>query len=420
MTCDVLKTLNDFGLTEKTYEELLKDCSDKVDGINDMDWSEINEKYDIPWNGDTTRKASQPKILGSSFVRQYYIEKFEKEKNSKNSKNNNSEDSDYIKELKSIKHEIEKEKKKLQTEKMEYNKWLREEARDELIAEKICEAIKTLPPFTIPEKIEITHNSKYYYLIFGDMHYGCEYSLKGLFGDIINEYSPEIFEKRMWYLLNKTIEFVKKENVKVLNIFNMGDDIDGILRVSQLWKLRYGVVESSVLLGRFLSEWLRELSNYVCIKYQATSGNHEELRMLSQPKGTFTKDNMSEIIKEIIQIRLKDNPNFTYYENPTGYIFQQLGAYNILGIHGEVKNMEKAIKDLSRIYSINIDYLIAGHLHHGKLEEIGVNSEIINVPSIIGVDDYSLKLMKTANSAAKILTFDNVDGLIDDYRIKLN
>ena len=53
-------------------------------------------------------------------------------------------------------------------------------------------------------------------------------------------------------------------------------------------------------------------------------------------------------------------------------------------------------------------------------KEIGVNSEVINVPSIIGVDDYSLKLMKTSNGAAKILTFDNVDGLINDYRIKFN
>ena len=409
---NVMETLKEYGLTPEKYEELLKDCSDKVNKINDIDWSEINLKYGLNMNPDTLRKGSQPPLIGSVFVSEYYKEKL--------AKGNCTNEDSYMAELRLMKRELEKEKKKIQTEKLEYNRWLREEARDELIAEKICEAIREMPPLEIPDKIELSHNTKYHCLIFGDTHYGCEYSLKGLFGDIINEYSPEIFEQRMWYLLAKVIEFVEKEEVDVLNVFNMGDSIDGCLRVSQLWKLRYGVVDSAILFGRFLSNWLAELSKHVHIRYQAASGNHEELRELSQPKGTFTEDNMGKVIKEIVQIRLENNPNFTYVENPTGYIYQQLGSYNILGIHGEVKNMEKALKDLSKIYGVNIDYLIAGHLHHGKSEEVGINSEVINVPSVIGIDDYSLKLMKAANGAAKILTFDNVDGLINDYRIKLN
>lgn len=409
---NVIETLKEYGLTPEKYEELLKDCSDKVNKIRDIDWAEINDKYNLGMNPDTLRKASQPPILGSVFVSEYY-----KEKNSMAA----ATDSDsYINELKVIKREIEKEKKKIQTEKLEYNKWLREEARDELITEKICDAIRELPALEVPEKIDISYNSKFYCLVFGDAHYGCEFSLKGLFGESINEYSPEIFENRMWYLLRKTVEFIEKENVDVLNVFNMGDSVDGILRVSQLWKLRYGVVDSTIMFGNFLSTWLSELSKYVHIRYQSVSGNHEELRELGQPKGTFTEDNMNKVINEIISIRLENNPNFTFIHNPTGYIYQQVGAYNILGIHGEVKNMEKTLKDLSMIYNVNIDYLIAGHLHHHKSEEIGVNSEVINVPSIIGVDDYSLKLMKTSNGAAKILTFDNVDGLINDYRIKFN
>ena len=46
-----------------------------------------------------------------------------------------------IEENKRLKHEATKELKKIQTEKLEYNKWLREEARDELIIQKISEAI---------------------------------------------------------------------------------------------------------------------------------------------------------------------------------------------------------------------------------------------------------------------------------------
>lgn len=329
-------------------------------------------------------------------------------------------DEEYLKELQIQKRELQKERKKLQAEKLEYNKWLREDARDELIMEKICNSINNLEPMDIPTYIEPKHNIRGFVLAYGDEHFGVEYELKGLFGDIINSYSPEIFEERMWDLFNQVVEIIQKENIDTLNVFNMGDFNDGILRVSQLMKLRYGVIDGTIKYADFISNWLNELSKYVRIKYQSTNGNHSELRMLGQPKGTFTEDNMGKVVSEFIKIRLKDNPNFTYIENPTGFIYAQVACNTILGIHGEVKNMKTAIDEFSRIYNVPIQYLLAGHLHHNKTEEIGVNNEVINVGSIIGIDDYSLSLRKTANASAKLLIFEQNKGKICEYTLKLN
>ena len=202
----------------------------------------------------------------------------------------------------------------------------------------------------------------------------------------------------MWDLFNQTIEVVQKENIDTLNVFSMGDFSDGILRVSQLMKLRYGIVDGTVKYADFISNWLNELTKYVRVNYQSTNGNHTELRMLGQPKSTFAEENMGKVVSEFIKTRLKDNPNFTYIENPTGYIYAELAGCPVLGIHGEVKNMAVAIKEFSSIYGINIQYLLAGHLHHNKSEEVGVNQEVINIGSIIGIDDYSLSLRKTSKS----------------------
>lgn len=325
-----------------------------------------------------------------------------------------------IDENKRLKHEIAKELKKIQTEKLEHNKWLREEARDELIMEKICNAVAALSPLNIPKHIPVTHNTRTYALIYGDEHYGIEFEIKGLFGEILNAYSPEIFEERMWDLFNQTIKIVQKENIDILNVFSMGDFSDGCLRVSQLMKLRYGVVDGTIKYADFISNWLNELTKYVRVKYQMTNGNHTELRMIGQPKGTFTEDNMGKVVSEFIKIRLKDNPNFTYIENPTGYIYAQLSCHTILGIHGEVKNMEQSIKDFSKIYGVPIDYLLGGHFHHYRTEEVGVNSEVINVPSIIGIDPHSLSLNKTSNASGKLIVFEQKKGKVCEYTLKLN
>ena len=316
--------------------------------------------------------------------------------------------------------ELAKERVKLQTEKLEYNRWLIEEARDELITEKICDAVNSLTPLNIPKYITPVHNTRAYALVYGDEHFGVEYELKGLFGDIINAYSPEIFEERMWDLFHQTVEIIQKENIDTLNVFNMGDFNDGILRVSQLMKLRYGVVDGTIKYADFIANWLNELTKFVRVKYQSTNGNHSELRQLGQPKGTFTEDNMGKIVAEFIKTRLKDNPNFAYIENPTGFIYAQLACNTVLGIHGEVKNMKTAIDEFSRIYNVPIQYLLAGHLHHNKTEEVGINSEVINVGSIIGVDSYSLSLHKTANASAKLLVFEQTRGKVCEYTLKLN
>jgi len=313
-----------------------------------------------------------------------------------------------------------KERIKAQTERLETNRWIRELSRDEMITQYIVNAISNLQSLEIPTPLPLIDNDKSFSLCYSDPHYGVEFSIKGLFGEVINEYSPEIFERRMWSLFYKVKNIIEKESITTLYIYDFGDSIEGLLRVSQLWKLRYGVVDSTIKYAEFISNWLNEFTKIVNVKFQMViDANHSQLRMLSQPKNTFKDDNMSKIIAMFVKERLCRNPNFTFVENPTGMIFDNLSGYNLLGIHGEVKNMDNALKDFSRIYNVNLNYLIGGHLHHGKYEEVGQNVEVLNIPSIIGIDDYSLSLLRGSNASAKLFCFEENNGKSMEYSINL-
>jgi len=316
--------------------------------------------------------------------------------------------------------DLKEERIKLQTEKLEYNKWLRENARDELIFEKIKDCVEHLKPLDVPNGLDPIERECEFVLALGDTHYGAEFDLLGLYGEIINSYSPEIFEERMWRLRDEVLNTMFTNEADHLNIVFLGDAIDGELRVSQLMKLRYGVVDSAIYFAEFMSKWLNELSKHVTITFNYTVGNHGELRMLGQPKGTFTEDNMEKVILSYLNVRLADNPNIMIVENPTGYIFQEYCGSNVLCIHGEVKNMEKAITDFSRIYRTKIDYLIAGHKHHGATKDVGMSSEVINVPSIIGTDPYALSLNMHTNAGAKMFVFEEGKGLTTTFSYKLD
>lgn len=365
-------------------------------------------------------------LLGNNYRPNTYRNQFQSYNKFRMNDAGNSE-KDMLSEIHEERRELEKERKKLQTEKIEYNKWLRENARDELIAEKIIEAIKENKPTQhlssedfSPYLNRIKYSDKTGILCFGDEHYGVAFDIKGLKDENINSYSPEIFEKRMWDLFSQAIDIIYKEELDNISVYEIGDFSDGILRVKQLFKLKYGVIEGSVKYGMFLVNWLNQLSKYVRIRFQMVKGNHTELRMLGQPKGTFDNENTDYIVRELIKNSLTDNPNFEYIENPTGLIFENIYGQNFLGIHGEVKNMATAIQEFSNLYNVQIDYLVGGHLHHDASETVGINREVIRVPSIIGTEDFSMKLRRCANAGALFMIFEKDYGIRVKYPIKLN
>lgn len=334
-----------------------------------------------------------------------------------------SSDNAVLNEIKEQRRELEKERKKLQAEKLDYNRWLRENARDELIVEKIESAISELQPFEVPYEITPTQfENKKGVLVIADAHYGVDFEIKGLFNEIINKYSPEIFEERMWRLLDKTVDIIKQNGLTELHVFDLGDGIDGIIRLtSQLMKLRWGVIESTIKYADFLANWLNELSKYVRIKFQMVKdSNHTQLRLCGAPKGSFTDENMNKVMITLIKERFCNNPNVQIVENPTGLVFANICEYNILGVHGEVKNLGSAVNEFSRTYDTKINYILAGHKHHAKFEEMGMDCEAINVRSIIGVDSYGLSLNKTSNAGASLFIFENGLGKTCEYTIKLN
>ena len=326
-----------------------------------------------------------------------------------------------LEEIKLQQRELQKERVKLQTEKLEYNRWLREDARDDLYVEKVIQAIKeNMNTTPNPQLIEYVENERGGQLNFADCHFGKDYKIYGLFDEVINEYSPEIFYQRMNNLLTETIEIVKENNLKLLHVNNLGDEIDGFLRNEQLWILRYGVTESAVKFGNYMGKWLKELSKYVYVVYNNTMGNHDEFRLLDGKKNGHLCDNAEVITTNNILLINENNPNFEFRQNKTGLIFENIVGFNFLGIHGEVKDLTSALRDYEELYNVRIDYLLAGHKHYNEYVNCGVRKGVIGVASIVGSDDFSVRLIKSSDASASLIIYEKGKGKVKDYTIVLN
>lgn len=324
------------------------------------------------------------------------------------------DDEDKVAEIKKAMEELVKERKKIQTVNVEYNANLRNEARAEMFNEQVIEAINNLKPIQFTKKLyKESPPEATAVLCIADAHNGVEINMSSLFGEVVNVYSPEILKARLNKLANQVIK--DKEQLidyDKLIVFDLGDAIQGMLRLSDLSKLKTGVLQSALDYAETIAQWLNFLSNEleVPIEYVCLGGNHCECRFLEKGRN-WEQENLGLVIQRVVDLRLQNNPNITI-DPYSEFGFKTVQGINVLAIHGDdAKNDFDEISYWENYHNISIDILIMGHVHHGEQNTVGYgltgDKEVIKVPSLVGVDSFSKKCRKLARAGAKFMLFED-------------
>ena len=255
-----------------------------------------------------------------------------------------------------------------------------------------------MPPISIAERSPIAPIGKRtLVLCVADCHYGAEWIVRGLRGEILNRYNPEVFGERMDDLLAQVREIIIKENISDVQLLLCGDSLDGMLRNSQLMKLRWGVIESCMRFSEHMAQWIAALSQYATVSVCGVDGNHTETRTLNSKRGDFPGENLEKVIFWFLAERLKGVPGVFVDSVTEQRKHLTVQGFNLLLTHGtDIKSLENAAKQTMLLYGEAIDYLICGHKHREQEYVSGYtdqgNSVVIRVPSVCGMDEYAQRL----------------------------
>lgn len=402
----------EYELTTETYEQLLSDCSNKVQKISDLDWSEICDKYNLDFNPDTIRKGSQPPLIGSAFVSEYYKWK-------ESQRNSGDKEDSYSKELEVQRRQLEKERQKLYATKTEYSRQVRQQSRFELFYENVA---KELNEYDVPEFIVFNYSEqmKSYVLSIADIHAGANFITE------TNEYSFEEITRRFNKLFNDVVYFVKEKNINSLKVLCLGDDIQGILRLSDLQLNESSVVKATVFVAKTIAHFLNELSAYCYIDYyHCPTSNHSQ----SRPLGTKASEIASEDVEYVICNYIKDvlvNNNRISVHTNFGYEYIEIPIFDFktIAMHGHtINNIDNALKDLTYHKKTFYTTVFLAHYHAAKMGTVGeisdTDCEVIVCPSFVGSCPYSDKLIKGAKPSCCIYGYDEKYGHTETYKIFL-
>lgn len=256
-----------------------------------------------------------------------------------------------------------------------------------------------MPPIEVREAavIQSPVGRRTLVLCIADCHYGAEWTVRGLRGEVLNRYDPDVFCERMENLLAQVRQIIEREQIGDVQLLLCGDSLDGMLRASQLMKLRWGVVESCMRFSEYMAQWIAELAKDVVVSVCGVDGNHTETRALNSKRGDFPGENLEKVIFWFLSERLKAHPRVIVDAETEQHKHLTVQGYSLLLTHGtDMKSLENAAKQAMLLYGESIDLLICGHKHREQECVSGYtdqgNSVVVRVPSLCGMDEYAQRL----------------------------
>lgn len=387
---DIKEIFNKYNMDETIYNNLLKDCSDKINGLSEMDWIEISEKYNLGFAGDTLRKAQQVPLVGGQFIREYYMSKLEE----------NMFSNEYSTQIDNQLRKLEREKVKFRDERNAWNKQNYNTARTEQKLDYLEEVLKTFGKnIFVKNKMPIVnHSDNEMIIMLSDLHIG------GCFDNSFGSFNSDIAKERLDKYFDYVCEYAELYKVSKVTIVALGDLLNGNIHHSIQVTNRENVIDQIKLASELIAEFCYKCSNiFEHIDFYNVSGNHSRI---STKDDAIHSERLDDLIGWIVSKTLSHIDNFKYIKST---IDNGISSFNICGnqyvcIHGDYDaSNTNGVASLSLMLGVIPYAILRGHFHTPSYNEVN-GVKIIQGGSLVGSgDQYTLEKRLTGKPSQTIL-----------------
>lgn len=389
---NIEEVFSKYNINEEEYNNLLNDCSDKINGLSEMDWSEISEKYNLGFAGDTLRKAQQVPLIGGEFIREYYLKKMEE----------NYSSNDYSSEIEQQLRKLERAKVQFRDER---NAWNKQNYIDARIEQKLDYLEESLMKFGetnyINHKPIIRKNDKEMIIMLSDLHIG------QCFDNTFGRYNSDIAINRLNKYFDSICEYANLYNISNATIIACGDLVSGNIHKTIQVTNRENVIDQIKLASNIITSFCYSCTEiFNNVKFYNVVGNHSRI---DSKDDAIHDERLDDLIGWIVSKSLHHIDNFKYIKNDFDNgiaVFDVLGK-TYVGVHGDYDSSStNGVASLSMMLGFIPYSILRGHLHCPSYNEIN-GVKVIQSGSIVGTgDQYTLEKRLTGKPSQTILICD--------------
>ncbi len=391
--------LTNAGLSREQYESALKDICDKVSGLNDMDWIEIRDKYNLDCHPDSLKKSSHTPF-GGPFVKAYLEDKY-----------SSTAPSSYVEQM----AELRKEKQKLFDERVALKKLSRDDARGEenyaLLESMIRANGETIFSPIYPQ---VTDSGNDLIACLSDFHLGIDSESIG------GKYNSEIAYNRLQQYIQEILDIQSIHKSQNIYVSLLGDLISGNLHPTIQLENRENVVQQVQLAAEYISAFIFELAQHFENVYVAdVSGNHSRIGMKDN---VLREERLDSLIVWYTKAKLSHVTNIEYidekYDDTVATM--TVRGHEFFMVHGDYDSFSEAgMNKLIMFVGHKPTGILLGHMHHCTYDDIN-NIKLIRSGSFCGsVDDYSVS-KRLKGKASQMVCVVNKKGVQALYPVALD
>lgn len=397
---------------ENKEQYIWRVCGAKSDGSYTGNWDSLGEQINKNLYGDNSDQYFTPQTYRKEYqtARRYYdAGVFD-----------NRTDEKHLSQIKDEINNLYKERVKFQDQRREFNKILRNEARDETLKEELLSVAKKMAmekPLPVNDTSYEENTEKVGLLCLSDWHYGM------VTNNIWNKYNPEICKERVGHLVDWTKEYIALNKITTLHVIMLGDAAHGAIHNSCRIQANENTCDQLMHVSELLAETLSSLSECVNhIYFYSCYGNH--MQIVDDKNIRLHSDNLEKIIPWWLEARLADNKKIEIVKSEYKEFTRiDLFDYKICCVHGDLDNFKSLGVTVNtiftKIFGDTIDYTISGDKHHlEEFEQFGIES--ILVRSLCGSDDYANNKRLYSKAGQTFIVFNSYYGREATYHIPLS
>lgn len=373
--------------------------------LADMDYTEIAEVvYGKPYASDVARRL----MYGSK----YTLDLMEKEQIGA------INDQSILSEIDRKQIELQKERQRFFDQRKEYNRILRERARQEELNELLVKAIQQgVASGTLPALESRAHgviaSDNDLLVSLNDIHYGAD--IKNYW----NTYNAAVCQEMFRKYLERILRIAETHKSQNCIVWQNGDSISGNIHPSVAASNRENVIEQIQGVSELIAEFLTELSGHFNqVIYVSVAGNHSRLN--PNKEKALPSERLDDLVEWYLRARLQNIDNVLIgggeRVDESMYLIHVRGK-TYCGVHGDYDGSAEKIQALQTMAGMPLYAVLSGHLHHSKLDEVqGVKT--VMAGSFLGMDDYCVQ-KRIFGSAEQMVCVCDDSGIVCSYCVPL-
>lgn len=375
----------------------------KDSGILDMSWDDIADvinkeigNEDMPFSSSAFRKPYQQ-------AKRFYDAGVFGEMS----------DGEYLKELKSQKQELEKQKVKVRDERNELKRVIREEARKESFKDQVLRSIaeSDCHPLLYDEMKKfdgVLKSDNDLIISMTDLHTGIEID------NYFNKFNEDVLRERMNNYLDKIFEVQLRHGSENAHVI-LSELVSGIIHTELRIENNQNLIDQFLTAANYISQFLSELSyRFEEVNVYMCPGNHS--RISPKKEDSLKGENIDNLAIPFLEAKLQNFENINFHNNN---IEESIAMFNVRGnvvmaSHGDKDSPGNVVQRFTLMFGMRPALVYLGHRHTNAMTTV-YDTKVIQSGCMSGSDNYCMdkRLKNKPEQTISVVTDNGLECLYD-------